>query len=433
VSGLGVQNALTSAIATKKNILALSADERDARLAQLQPAQDALLGYVSNPSEQAYAQAYQEVAKIEPDVAKGMTPPGPGVAPKAEDLNYVLGATHALGTYLANQKTTQETKTSAAQAGEAGARATQATAEAQKIQQVADLQKNAIAQFQQDPTKGGSQIHAMFQGPNGKSIDPQAEQAWTAAYNSGMATGGPEAAQAAVTGAAAHVGRIAEATNPLVQQSKVAEDVARETQLSPVRIREQIAAAQALRSVNGPEFSGVPVGDQPKVIQMAQGIDNDYAVAKGAQDQVGRVIKLAETNPAAGANVASLMTAASLATQSVKRLSGPTLAGNEAPGSIAQDIEGKIQKWAGNGPMPPEILNDFRQLNETLAAGALDTYKNRLATLSRYGAQAKPNPALVGQGGGAPPIVQHSPSTGQYRYSTDGGKTWQPGQPPNQR
>jgi hypothetical protein len=32
----------------------------------------------------------------------------------------------------------------------------------------------------------------------------------------------------------------------------------------------------------------------------------------------------------------------------------------------------------------------------------------------------------------APPIVQHSPSTGQYRYSVDGGKTWQPGQPKTQ-
>jgi hypothetical protein len=28
------------------------------------------------------------------------------------------------------------------------------------------------------------------------------------------------------------------------------------------------------------------------------------------------------------------------------------------------------------------------------------------------------------------PTVQHSKSTGRYRYSTDGGKTWQPGQPP---
>jgi len=30
------------------------------------------------------------------------------------------------------------------------------------------------------------------------------------------------------------------------------------------------------------------------------------------------------------------------------------------------------------------------------------------------------------------PIVQHSPSTGQYRYSTDGGRTWHPGQPKSQ-
>lgn len=30
------------------------------------------------------------------------------------------------------------------------------------------------------------------------------------------------------------------------------------------------------------------------------------------------------------------------------------------------------------------------------------------------------------------PIVQHSPSTNQYRYSLDGGRTWQAGQPPSQ-
>jgi hypothetical protein len=36
------------------------------------------------------------------------------------------------------------------------------------------------------------------------------------------------------------------------------------------------------------------------------------------------------------------------------------------------------------------------------------------------------------QGGQSAPIVQHSPSTGQDRYSTDGGKTWQPGKPPSQ-
>ena len=45
--------------------------------------------------------------------------------------------------------------------------------------------------------------------------------------------------------------------------------------------------------------------------------------------------------------------------------------------------------------------------------------------------------ANPGRGGLAPPpgataapIIQHSPSTGAYRYSTDGGSTWQAGQPP---
>ena len=36
-------------------------------------------------------------------------------------------------------------------------------------------------------------------------------------------------------------------------------------------------------------------------------------------------------------------------------------------------------------------------------------------------------------GAGAKVITQHSPSTGKYRYSTDGGTTWQPGQPPQQQ
>ena len=42
------------------------------------------------------------------------------------------------------------------------------------------------------------------------------------------------------------------------------------------------------------------------------------------------------------------------------------------------------------------------------------------------------NPGVQNQGG-AEPMVQHSASTGAYRYSMDGGKTWQNGQPPSQK
>lgn len=57
------------------------------------------------------------------------------------------------------------------------------------------------------------------------------------------------------------------------------------------------------------------------------------------------------------------------------------------------------------------------------ANGYLEDYANS----SGHGpsAASTPNPASSS----AAPIIQHSASTGQYRYSTDGGKTWQPGQP----
>lgn len=50
---------------------------------------------------------------------------------------------------------------------------------------------------------------------------------------------------------------------------------------------------------------------------------------------------------------------------------------------------------------------------------AIDTAESTAGLTGPPGASAK-----------QAPIVQHSPSTGAYRYSTDGGKTWQAGQPP---
>lgn len=48
--------------------------------------------------------------------------------------------------------------------------------------------------------------------------------------------------------------------------------------------------------------------------------------------------------------------------------------------------------------------------------------------------QAAPSRGILdwfrSSGSSAAPIVQHSSSTGKYRYSTDGGKTWETGQPP---
>jgi predicted DNA-binding WGR domain protein len=61
---------------------------------------------------------------------------------------------------------------------------------------------------------------------------------------------------------------------------------------------------------------------------------------------------------------------------------------------------------------------------------------NLIAKIQRYQAQGnlydkggRGVPLNSSPQGGAQTIIQHSPSTGQDRYSTDGGKTWQAGKP----
>lgn len=54
------------------------------------------------------------------------------------------------------------------------------------------------------------------------------------------------------------------------------------------------------------------------------------------------------------------------------------------------------------------------------------THADSQAILSRLSGAGN---GAGGQAGGTAPIVQKSPSTGLYRYSTDGGKTWLAGQP----
>lgn len=86
---------------------------------------------------------------------------------------------------------------------------------------------------------------------------------------------------------------------------------------------------------------------------------------------------------------------------------------------------------------PEQIDSMVREAKQKADAmnEAVDTVKQQHADELEQGEELKGG---KGKGKGpapksaAKPIVQHSPSTGRYRYSTDGGKTWQTGQPPSQ-
>jgi hypothetical protein len=65
--------------------------------------------------------------------------------------------------------------------------------------------------------------------------------------------------------------------------------------------------------------------------------------------------------------------------------------------------------------------------NPEASIAALDQFEKAAKNIQASGAGPAPKKAA-----GSKPVVQHSASTNQYRYSMDGGKTWQPGQPPSQ-
>lgn len=78
---------------------------------------------------------------------------------------------------------------------------------------------------------------------------------------------------------------------------------------------------------------------------------------------------------------------------------------------------------------------DLEQIGQKVAGGGQkftpEQRRNVVRVVDMY-AQAAQRQHAGGDVQGSQPIVQQSPSTGQFRYSTDGGKTWQAGKPKGQ-
>lgn len=90
------------------------------------------------------------------------------------------------------------------------------------------------------------------------------------------------------------------------------------------------------------------------------------------------------------------------------------------------------QEYKRLSKLVPRVTQPFSTYRSNLASFTRSL--NELALTTTGGQLGNPEESgiihpLQGEGAGAP-IVQRSKSTGKYRYSTDGGKTWRAGQPP---
>ncbi len=114
---------------------------------------------------------------------------------------------------------------------------------------------------------------------------------------------------------------------------------------------------------------------------------------------------------------------------------------------ISGSLEGWIKEQGRQGALPAEAQRQLTQVLDavaerlqqkaSIANEAIDSMGNAGSREEIIAADKKARDrvrqmetAKTQGGGGTAPIVQQSPSTKAYRYSLDGGKTWQPGQPP---
>lgn len=85
-----------------------------------------------------------------------------------------------------------------------------------------------------------------------------------------------------------------------------------------------------------------------------------------------------------------------------------------------QEYREELKKMFGAAQSPQDLVNRIEH-----AEGWIEGYA------ASGGAKTPVGHAYQGGTGGAQPIVQMNKKTGAYRYSTDGGQTWQNGQPPS--
>jgi hypothetical protein len=118
--------------------------------------------------------------------------------------------------------------------------------------------------------------------------------------------------------------------------------------------------------------------DARREIQKAQ---TQYQNSKEAGDALNGFIKLAQNgNKEAAATVPLEGTLRIVTSQGVKRINRTEVEGITGAGSLFDMIQGKVQKLTKGQPIPPDLLNDFKELNDVLIQGAYknysDTYEN---------------------------------------------------------
>ena len=423
----------------------LSIDERTAKLHADQRALLAkgLMGLDPNDDDAAasqYSGFIQNFSKDAPEVAKQFPQniPPQQIRKSIQDLTVTNGVAQSILEERAKQKQT------AAQTGASEAATAKTNLETQLLQHQQDLYQT----LKESPDALKARV--------AKSIDPQKyPEEYARAVNEAQNAPDLKSMNEAIGKHAQMVGEqeksIAVATNPESNEAKIAQAMARGAALGQTREyavidtknnnTPQYLSANDVNEANRkepgrymPAGTAVPALTKTALIEDIRGNINDVRHALSAMpdfdamDKAKIAVALHSRDPRGSIN--ALITGGalgSLSAQGQQYLINTTNLIENAmamrsvlgAGQGSDDVRSAIIATIP-GPATP---------NKEYAGKQLDQFEKVLGRLER----GIPNvPLRTDTGVAGKPIVQHSASTGAYRYSVDGGKTWQAGQPPTQ-
>jgi hypothetical protein len=303
----------------------------------------------------------------------------------------------------ASPKQAEATKNTA-QAGEAGAVQKQKTLETQLTQQKIDAY-NSLKQ------------PGALENRVASSIDPKQypnlyTRAVAEARNAPDLDGINAAIQKNAQNASEQEKTIATETNPSVLQARTKVAVATAQATAPIETAKAIATAKALRMGDNPSVAGVAPAAVGQVQNQAIKLDEEYAKAKASTESLGKFLDAAERgNKAAGSNLPLLGVETINAINGIKRINGAEISTYSGAGDLLDRIQGKIGKLTKGEPIPQDVLNDIRDLHQTLGQQSYQNYTDSLNSLnSRTGAKFAPTLAApniskpAAPGGNAAPV-----------------------------
>jgi hypothetical protein len=324
---------------------------------------------------------------------------------------------------VAGSQKAQEALKNKAQADLAAAQTPGAKAKSDVEQQKADLQKQAIADFQANPQAGGAIIDRVLPS----TLDAAANASYKAAWQSAMQTGGPDAAQKIVEAAAAHAGAISQATNPNIRQARVQQAVDTEKATAPIKVNEQVQAEiEKSKQAPGAFSSVVDPALRTRAIADFEKSSNDYADKLGAAEQLQDFVRAAQS----GNKVAPGLIPIAEVKQLLNRVNRNELQSvSSSAGSAFDRLQGFFNKWTEGQPIPPAVLKDTATIANTMANAAERTYQNKVAINRQvYGSKAQPitlpNDRTPAPAAVPPAVASALKSVGAGIHTLSDGSVW---------